>query len=120
MTDQEIIASLAEKVMGWKVCQNGFAVDPRFGVHALGATYPFERLGWNPLECIADAWMLAERCHLTVTPGAKGWRAQSCNWHQSGETTAVGMTNYRDWYEAETAPRAICLAALKVIEAEAA
>lgn len=62
---------------------------------------------------ISAAWEVAEKLHLTVTPGIRGWRAARCNWSQSGETTAVGMTNHRQWVEAETAPLAICLAAAR-------
>jgi hypothetical protein len=61
---------------------------------------------------IAAAWEVVERLRLTVTPHLDSWRAARCNWGQSGEINAVGMTNSRPWVEAETAPLAICRAAL--------
>lgn len=62
---------------------------------------------------IDAAWKVVEKLHLTVTPMGKEWAAAYCNWSQSGETTAVGMTNNRQWSTAATAPLAICLAALE-------
>jgi hypothetical protein len=64
---------------------------------------------------IAAAWTIAEKRAITVTPIGTRWGAASCNFSQSGETTAVGMTNGRSWIVCDSAPRAICLAALKAV-----
>jgi hypothetical protein len=66
---------------------------------------------WSPATNIADAWMVVEKMieleiegdfHLEHLDGA-GWR--------------VGICGRDEWFPyAETAPEAICLAALKAVE----
>lgn len=120
--DKQLLELLARDVMGWKLERRLDVGTDTYTVHKYGplqlynAPYrSLEHEGWNPLEDIADAWMLAEALGLTVTPtyehGESAWGCAHCNWHRSGETTAVGMTNHQDWFTAPTAPRAICLAA---------
>jgi len=118
--DREILEMLARDVLGWK------AEPVRYGTRYSGfpevrtplfiyiddSPYIEKHDGWNPLEKIEDAWVLVEKLRLTLTPGANCWLCAHCNWWQSGETTAVGMTNHQQWVEAATAPRAICLTAL--------
>lgn len=65
---------------------------------------------------ISAAWEVAEKLRITVTPDiGHGWKAAWCNASGSGETTWVGMTNRRKWIIAETAPLAICRAALEAM-----
>lgn len=62
---------------------------------------------------IAAAWEVAERVRLTVTPAiGHGWEAAWCNASGSGERNWVGTTNGRKWHYGDTAPLAICRAAL--------
>ena len=111
--DQRIILQvLAREIMSWPAEPNKHGV--KYGPLRLyndNTPYITKHEGWNPLENIADAWMLVEQLRLTVTPHGTKWGCAHCNWSQFGETTAVGMTNGRDWYLADTAPRAISLAA---------
>ncbi|AGR47222.1 hypothetical protein JIMMER1_92 [Brevibacillus phage Jimmer1] len=55
MTEQQIIVTLATEVMGWRWIYH-VELD-LWGWHS-----PDEfRKGWNPLENIADAWMIVEK-----------------------------------------------------------
>ncbi|MED1786507.1 hypothetical protein P4V47_03120 [Brevibacillus laterosporus] len=54
MTDQQITLTLATKVMGWKQYEE---TDFWFGDNG----NLFNSSFWNPLENIADAWMIVEK-----------------------------------------------------------
>lgn len=59
MTEQQIIETLATKVMGWT---EGFdfdfhSEDDRVYVHDMNGF----KVIWNPLQNIADAWMIVEK-----------------------------------------------------------
>ncbi|MCR8980915.1 BC1872 family protein [Brevibacillus laterosporus] len=54
MTEQQIIVTLATKVMGWKRYQE---TDFWFGDNG----NLFNSSFWNPMENIADAWMIVEK-----------------------------------------------------------
>ncbi|RFB35708.1 BC1872 family protein [Brevibacillus sp. VP] len=54
MTEQQIIVTLATKVMGWERYQE---TDFWFGDNG----NLFNSSLWNPLENIADAWMIVEK-----------------------------------------------------------
>lgn len=113
MTDQKINIAIAEKVMSWRVHRSKAKELLCDGMTPNGDIFVNAKLP-DFATNIADAWIIAENMELTVTPGHHGWRAAYCNWSQVGETTAVGMTNHQRWTVAETAPRAICLAALRL------
>lgn len=131
MTDQEIIVAVAEKVMGWKAYpldsyndyrlyeQNRLIenVNREWVFFPASATHSEAHAAakpWNPLESVASAWMvvenLAESRSVRVTSHFPGWRCVVME-HGSGDELGREV--------ADTAPRAICLAALKAIEASA-
>jgi Phage ABA sandwich domain len=127
----EMDALIAEKVLGWTRFE-GDEIPESVTSREIGVNRPHCRrvwaesrgVRWVKMACqecgdmpqfstrIDVAWELVIKFQLTVTPGYRGWKAAACNWSQSGETSAVGMTNYGVWSEAETAPLAICIAAL--------
>lgn len=57
MTDQQIIETLATKVMGWERRRDFNIVN--------GSFYKYDEdmdlVDWNPLQNIADAWMIVEK-----------------------------------------------------------
>jgi len=106
---RELDALVAERVMGWhRRKRNGVEVwvvttdtfDPP-------VTYPVEC--WNPSTSIAAAWEVVEKqddCLHLKQHGEKGmWEAYFC--HNYCEADYLG--------EADTAPLAICRAALKAV-----
>jgi hypothetical protein len=94
LTDTEkrdLLVRLAEGVMGWK------------------PEYVENFKAWNPLESIADAWMLvdalaAKGVYLELSQGPRGWDARFDD-------------PPSDWSGGDTAPMAICLAADAVLRA---
>ena len=100
MTDEELDALVAEKVMGWHKHKSGQSWFDAQG------QYHTRVYNWRPLENIDDAMMLTTRERLAHRPfGVK----RDC----FGETEAwfgTTVANVPSW---DMAPRAICLAALK-------
>ena len=121
MTDEQIIELLATKVMGWTLSSHGnywnLPGQP-------GEREQIFRLDWNPIKHIQHAWMVVEKMrdegYNAVVCGDNGW---GCTFFQVDieETDAISGT----WtvcygpINAETAQRAICLAALKAHGIEA-
>jgi len=137
-TDTEIIETLAREVMGWIVIDQhtplrlavpygGYICDGTPKRHDRGIC--FER--WNPLESIADAWMIRAKM-------------ESLGWLSNDDLTYFGWSSdkahpygYSIWFskwperhepdagvprkfhshvrDFNNAPRAICLAALSAI-----
>jgi hypothetical protein len=115
---RELDALIAERVCGWERVRFTGPPDDFYG-HEPGREGNGHLVPRYSTD-IAAAWLVAEKLRLTVTPTwspANGdcWQAARCNWMQSGETNAVGMTNNGQWTKGETAPLAICLAALKEV-----
>jgi hypothetical protein len=115
MTDREKVRILAEGVMGWSVFDHSEWM--RFWPKEPGAKCrmydPEGGTGnWNPLESIADAWMVVEKLSTTEPNGFCIYRA------------ATNEVPERRWLAefagcevwSDTAPRAICEAALKASE----
>jgi hypothetical protein len=110
---REIDALVAEKVMGWTRTASGWHHEcPSAGPDGVNIAAPP-----HFSTDIAAAWQVAEKLGLTVTPmsvrGIRKWGSARCNYFQGPPLVAVGMTKGRDWETAETAPMAICLAALR-------
>lgn len=97
MTEQQIIETLATKVMGWER-KNDDYVDwwMNDGVFICRA---YE---WNPLQNIADAWMLVEKIKDNDEQKRhfSAWLALT-----TGTNSIFGVT-----------PKAICKAARKVVD----
>lgn len=129
MTDREIVIALAG-LMGWQVVERSDNItatklfaDPSsvFICFQFGDNRPFvyrysldsERFEdecWNPIERIADAWMVVEKmreqgCCFSCGEGDEAWFAQLTG---PGDIEGTG--------QALTMPRAICLAALKAVQ----
>lgn len=122
----ELDALVAEKVLGWRVytsgrgstiaCEvlaDGYEID-----HIIATTHPWERASFSPSNDIADAWRVVEKMGgLDILKVDDGWMVGDLSRH--GYTDAEGYVEGQlyDFAEAPTAPLAICLAALKSVEA---
>nr|WP_278430329.1 hypothetical protein [Brevibacillus laterosporus] len=95
MTEQQIIKTLATKVMGWRIDTPYWSKKT---VWVKSSTQYDWIENWNPLENIADAWMIVEK----FKNGDPILRAKF----------AVFLPVLI--YEIE--PKAICEAAMKVVE----
>ena len=114
----ELDALVAEKVMGWHIQQlssYSFAAwfdsdNSQTGWTEEPDDYDSLRyfIGvWHPSTNIEAAWEVVER--------VKDWRITLSGGEYEGDGWSVGVTNNTDTYYglADTAPLAICLAALK-------
>ncbi|WP_332238910.1 BC1872 family protein [Sporolactobacillus sp. KGMB 08714] len=111
MTNLEIDRKLAE-AMGYKILNENFRghlmlIDPKshdaWGEFSYGCE-------WKPTESMSDAWKVAERFGLAELKNQR---------YGNGRWKALMAIKHSYWFmqaEAETAPLAICKAALKVIE----
>ncbi|MCR8983206.1 BC1872 family protein [Brevibacillus laterosporus] len=111
MTEQQIIVTLATKVMGWKQYDE---TDFWFGDNG----NLFNSSLWNPLQNIADAWQLMEKlkqryfCEVVMTEGEDGY------YHWMARFTEVLESPYQvNRFKAieKTAPAAISKAAYKLV-----
>lgn len=138
MTDRELLEILARHVMGWQ-CEelrwppdSPLGANRRYGIVYHGvesrakqtdpqgrsrlylydddSPYIEKNEGWNPLVDIADAWMLVEKLGLTITPAATRGRWICARCQPGRSTIHIGATGSA----ADTAPRAICLAAYEL------
>jgi hypothetical protein len=87
---------VAEKVMGW-------TIKPRHN----GFTSPATHLSWGPSEGIEDAWVVVERMI------ALGKMFSQCTHGHDNEEWSVSFGTANAL--ADTAPLAICRAALKAV-----
>src|SRR3990167_1498198 len=110
---REMDALIAEKVMGWEKAVNswGNGADIGWNLPSLLPHDP-ERRTWSrdPLPYSTDisaAWQVVEKTRVGVRPYGAGWIAES---EDAGRM-------YGNSYQAiaDTAPYAICLAALKAV-----
>jgi|GEM_PF-1341133 len=112
MNEQQIILTLATKIMGWKRYgetefwhgENGNLFDPSL---------------WNPLQNIADAWMIIEKLKdnfdsVYVGHTSDGWYCQFQSMLPPKEFGALFSTEDYDG-EGKTAQEAICKAALEAV-----
>ena len=126
MTDEQIVRTLAEKVMGWPVCaaMRGSeshrlflqAPPPRLEVMPTGnallwhaPNFPADE--WNPLERIQDAFMVVEKMWglgFWMRLECGGGVIDSCRFSTSAWKGPLQVGN--------NAPRAICLAAIAATE----
>lgn len=111
MTEQQIVETLGTKVMRWrrKTIERYFQhwhiwVDDK-GLEMAGINF------WNPLQNIADAWIIAEKLYIGVLP-------QSSGSPEDMRFLAVFETHPYDRnieVYAKTAQEAICKAALEAV-----
>jgi hypothetical protein len=114
MEEKQTSRLLAEKVMGFKVETHQFHYD--------GVDQSYEI--WidkdgnkhNPvnfLEDFQEAWKIADKLRLTITPSLNGWSAFHANTSRSErDCQYIGTTNNQVWAEHENPEAAICMAAL--------
>ncbi|HEX4495296.1 MAG TPA: hypothetical protein VIE43_06475 [Thermoanaerobaculia bacterium] len=125
LSDEEITRQLAEMVMGWELqAKYGWygTAEERFA-HWLGEEEHAKK--WRPLESIADAWMVRDRLatggdfslfcasgieHAVYTPQAACVRLPQTNAQRLPPLPGSAL--------ATTAPRAICLCALRAVGVE--
>lgn len=121
-----MIVTLATEVMGWKAFHGYVSAFPGYPVlvekRDRWRFYDKDGVGsaWNPLESISDAWMIVERMRenwyvrLEDTEGSEG-----LNWEAHFDPGMVKMRSISTASaRADTAPRAICEAALKAVAAQ--
>ncbi|WP_312117668.1 BC1872 family protein [Brevibacillus reuszeri] len=105
MTEQQIIETLATKVMGWSQWDGLWCKDRSH------TTFICKVADWNPLQNIADAWMIVEemrkRQYYFVV-------AICFNGYEVYPERVDGSKICGEVY-AETAPRAISMAAYKLV-----
>jgi hypothetical protein len=126
--DRTLIINAAERVMGWTVVPFEWEdrreeVFPRLIENinldwVLCLTERGEWNEWNPLESITDAWMLVEELakRHTLISVKNLFDGDSVNWWvctATGYTQPHGYINGQWQEDADSAPRAIVLAALQ-------
>lgn len=130
MTNEEINSRIATEIMGWEELRIGYYgtedETPRqkeledwldkLGVESVGEyyievnkNYIFPKELWEPCKLIEQAWEVLEKFppkdyKIIICPSYNGWICQINKWTEWSLPT-----------ETETAPMAICLAALKAI-----
>jgi hypothetical protein len=113
---RELDALIAEKVMGWTV---ELIVNSPCDAFEEWRDAQGWRYGPNPplySTDIAAAWEIAEKLQLAVIPDASGgW----CAGHALFRGPGWYEENVNDWEHADTAPLALCRAALAAVGAEA-
>lgn len=108
MTDQQIIETLATKVMGWTTKSE----TSLFWLDTDGQLRP--KHNWNPTQNIADAWQVVEKLMerdllFNLAAAEDGWRAT----FKRVDKTFIDTKEW-DWLD-ETAPKAISMAAYKLV-----
>ena len=114
IADRDLNARIAEEVLGLEVCRNkkgGWSLGPQDWYDDHGAMELFNPL---PDYCgdIQDAWKVVESFNrFTVN------RMEMPTKYRADVVFHLGQGNFEEYNaEADTAPMAICLAALKAIE----
>lgn len=120
MTDTELDVALAERVMGWRVAQSGrgstvaFTRDEFEHEQILATDHPWETVTWSPRTSLSDAWMLVEALR-------KRFRGVEVLGRKDGYCCLIeaGTNDVDEHYvgeaDADSAPRAICLAAARAV-----
>ena len=118
MTDRELDALIAEKVMGWRdIATDGVSVyghlppgtEPHLNVTRAGnGFYHIKRYSTS----IADAWEVVERMRELSFVLTLSWQSRNSEWCAHWFYPA-DRTHKAAFHK--SAPRAICLAALKTI-----
>ncbi|WP_203363062.1 hypothetical protein [Bacillus sp. REN10] len=121
MNNYEIDQLVAEKVMGWEIKKSELVNAEQTVNTYIESEYVLDVLlfnddihrEWNPSEDISDAWIVVEK--LSKEFGVKVYQDEGapceCDLHHWSEEP-----KYHG--EAETAPMAICLAALESVGVE--
>lgn len=126
LSDGELDERVAVEVMGWHMEESRAGTsywttsDGEFTEHTVysGPIYPLPS-NWKPSTSIADAWEVVLKAYEL----GLGWMLISPNFDGSKweayQATGCADPDFGEWFEvADTAPRAICLAALRAKEEE--
>lgn len=114
MTDQELDDATARRVMGWKWCEKLLCWHPDDPSATLAQSR--SRREWRPSTDISAAWSVVEKMGetLSVQIDNVGWGIKPYRALIGWGDDPVCVTA-----EAETAPRAIVIAALRALDAQA-
>jgi hypothetical protein len=107
MTDQEKFELLATKVLGWTAGRDFEIRQGRLCFYSWGRWKE-----WNPLQNIADAWMIVEKLRVAgfgvnVFGSGTGF---NCEIYEFTSGTSLADV------DGKTAQEAICDAAIKILE----
>ena len=108
ITPREIDRLIAEQVMGWtnlSVAGNRFGTTPEGKVHRIVPPYSTD---------MSAAWEVVEKLRLLGYRGGIDWARPDSEYECYFGASPIPISE-RQSFKEETAPRAICLAALKVI-----
>lgn len=118
MTNREIDALIAEKVMGW---QNSNSLDVEDRTYTKDGEHVMYVDDFRPTESISDAWIVVERFAKDGKSLRVEYNSNFNEWicsNQSDESIPLNGWSFEDelfsQYQA-TAPLAICLVALKAV-----
>ena len=106
--------AIATKIMGWRISDEPYIFTPNEFVYE---TVDGDQIdSFNPSESIFDAWQVAEKMGIALIPQTteEGFCWYACDIEQvsyRGDEVAITLLN-DSGVSAETAPMAICLAAL--------
>ena len=115
MTDRELDALIAEKVMGMARCSQFMCLPEdncRCPIHGIDVEWPERGKQWSPSTSIADAWEVVERMRELSFVLTLSWQSRNSEWCAHWFYPA-DRTHKAAFHK--SAPRAICLAALKTI-----
>jgi len=130
MNEQQIVLTLATKVMGWKELESIFYEEaeafPAFyindGMCCVVEKQPDRYIDyvWNPLENINDAWRIADKLGICAIPQSAedGFRWYACDIESvsyRGEEISIRVKGDTG-YSKDTAQEAICYSALEVVK----
>lgn len=104
MSEQQIIETLATKVMGWKTLSfddGDIFVEDDKGIWRT----------WRPLQNISDAWQVVEKLYIAVIPQSPN-APEDMRFHAFVEDEPFGP---KIEAFAETAQKAICQVAMKLL-----
>jgi len=108
LTPREIDRLIAERVMGWT---NLSMIGNRFGTTPEGKTH---RIVPQYSTDVSAAWEVVEKLRQSGYQGGINWAISELG-YECAFVEALHSPDERQTSRAETAPLAICLAALKVI-----
>ncbi|ATF11599.1 hypothetical protein A616_06260 [Brevibacillus brevis X23] len=117
MTEQQIIETLATKVMEWVKDEHFIHLKHHKKIVVLNEVLGIEKVGvteWNPLQNLADAWQVVEKLLenyllFDLSATEDGWQAT----FKMIDTTFI---NTKEWEASGDTPQeAICTAAMELV-----
>jgi len=117
---RELDAQVAELVMGWKLGPSYLEPNPVEFFWNTGRAEPNDELSindWNPSTSIQDAWLVVEEVGKRTGYGVEIEYpcGEEGTWQVRFEASVAGKW-MGGFGEADTAPEAICMAALEALK----